>query len=321
MANSCKNAVATSRFCQWTPMARSICICSINQSARTRRLFRSCGPITKPASFFPSRKSPRFAAAKTSFSTPTPPRCPARSPIDVRAGVDFLSLSAHKLHAPKGVGLLYIRRRTNIQPYMIGGHQERGKRGGTENVASIVGLRPRGGTGAGQSRRRKHPRARLARPHGKHHSQRHPGHHPHRRQGTAPAQHQQHRLRFRRSRGHIASIGPARHLCFQRIGLHDRLARTLPRLDSDGHQTGARPRLRPFQPGHIQHGRRRRSPARTHPAGHRKIAGSCSRSHSRRARFPRQTSGQTTQPFWSLECCLKLNWAGRPRRTTLRYGA
>jgi cysteine desulfurase len=66
---------------------------------------------------------------------------PGKLKIDVRAlGVDFLSLSAHKLHAPKGIGLLYVKRRTKYQPYVIGGHQERGKRGGTENVANIVGF-------------------------------------------------------------------------------------------------------------------------------------------------------------------------------------
>jgi cysteine desulfurase len=53
-------------------------------------------------------------------------------------GVDFLSLSGHKLQAPKGVGALYVRRHTKFQPYLIGGGQERGRRGGTENVASIV---------------------------------------------------------------------------------------------------------------------------------------------------------------------------------------
>lgn len=59
--------------------------------------------------------------------------------LDVRElGVDFLSLSAHKLHAPKGIGLLYIKRHTRYQPYVIGGGQERGRRGGTENVAQIV---------------------------------------------------------------------------------------------------------------------------------------------------------------------------------------
>ena len=54
--------------------------------------------------------------------------------------IDFLSLSGHKLHAPKGVGVLYVRRRSKFVPMLIGGHQEKGKRGGTENVASIVGL-------------------------------------------------------------------------------------------------------------------------------------------------------------------------------------
>ena len=62
-------------------------------------------------------------------------------PIDVKEqNIDMLSLSGHKLHAPKGVGALYIRSGVSIQNYMDGGAQERGKRGGTENVASIVGL-------------------------------------------------------------------------------------------------------------------------------------------------------------------------------------
>jgi len=66
---------------------------------------------------------------------------PGKLKIDVQdLGVDFLSLSAHKLHAPKGIGLLYIKRRTKYQPYVIGGGQEQGRRGGTENTASIVGF-------------------------------------------------------------------------------------------------------------------------------------------------------------------------------------
>jgi cysteine desulfurase len=66
---------------------------------------------------------------------------PGKLKIDVKAlGVDFLSLSAHKLYAPKGIGMLYVRRRVHYQPYLIGGQQERGRRGGTENVASIVGF-------------------------------------------------------------------------------------------------------------------------------------------------------------------------------------
>jgi len=64
---------------------------------------------------------------------------PGKLKIDVKdLGVDLLSLSAHKLHAPKGIGLLYVKRRTKYQPYVIGGGQERGRRGGTENVPYIV---------------------------------------------------------------------------------------------------------------------------------------------------------------------------------------
>ena len=64
-------------------------------------------------------------------------------PIDLEheyRHVDLLSFSGHKLHAPKGVGVLYIRRGTPCRPFMIGGHQEEGRRAGTENVPYIVGL-------------------------------------------------------------------------------------------------------------------------------------------------------------------------------------
>ena len=62
-------------------------------------------------------------------------------PIDLnKIDVDMLSLSGHKLHGPKGIGALYVRKGTKFSPFLIGGHQESGRRGGTENVASIVGL-------------------------------------------------------------------------------------------------------------------------------------------------------------------------------------
>jgi len=54
--------------------------------------------------------------------------------------IDMLSLSGHKIHAPKGIGALYIRRGTKVKPLILGGHQERGRRAGTENVPYIVGL-------------------------------------------------------------------------------------------------------------------------------------------------------------------------------------
>ena len=62
-------------------------------------------------------------------------------PIDTKKlPVEMLSLSGHKVHAPKGIGVLYVRKGTRFYPYVIGGHQERGRRAGTENVASIIGL-------------------------------------------------------------------------------------------------------------------------------------------------------------------------------------
>ncbi len=60
-------------------------------------------------------------------------------PLDVKVfGADFLSLSAHKINAPKGIGALYVRRQLKYFPHVIGGGQERGRRGGTENVAGII---------------------------------------------------------------------------------------------------------------------------------------------------------------------------------------
>jgi cysteine desulfurase len=62
-------------------------------------------------------------------------------PLDMKTStIDLLSLSGHKLHAPKGIGALYIKRGTRFRPFLMGGHQEHGRRGGTENVPSIVAL-------------------------------------------------------------------------------------------------------------------------------------------------------------------------------------
>jgi len=64
-------------------------------------------------------------------------------PIDLGGAhkdIDFLSFSGHKMHAPKGIGALYMRRGAPCRPFLLGGHQENGRRGGTENVPYIIGL-------------------------------------------------------------------------------------------------------------------------------------------------------------------------------------
>jgi cysteine desulfurase len=62
-------------------------------------------------------------------------------PINLsRSSIDLLSLSGHKLHAPKGIGVLFVRKGTRLTPFMLGGHQEGGRRAGTENVPGIIGL-------------------------------------------------------------------------------------------------------------------------------------------------------------------------------------
>jgi cysteine desulfurase len=62
-------------------------------------------------------------------------------PINMKDNlIDMLAISGHKLHAPKGIGILYVRRGTKFSPFLIGGHQEKERRGGTENTPSIIGL-------------------------------------------------------------------------------------------------------------------------------------------------------------------------------------
>jgi cysteine desulfurase len=62
-------------------------------------------------------------------------------PMDLKnSKIDMLSMAGHKLHAPKGIGALYVRKGLKFSPFMVGGHQEHGRRGGTENVPYIVGL-------------------------------------------------------------------------------------------------------------------------------------------------------------------------------------
>lgn len=90
---------------------------------------------------FPVGEIAKMARAKGAFFHTDAVQAVGKEPVDLRdSAIHFLSLAGHKLHAPKGVGALYVSRRAKFTPFVIGGGQEGGRRGGTENVASIVAL-------------------------------------------------------------------------------------------------------------------------------------------------------------------------------------
>lgn len=90
---------------------------------------------------FPVEEAAKMAHDKGILFHTDAVQAAGKIPINMKNNViDMLSISGHKLHAPKGIGVLYIRRGTKFSPFLIGGHQEKGRRGGTENTAAIVGL-------------------------------------------------------------------------------------------------------------------------------------------------------------------------------------
>ncbi len=90
---------------------------------------------------FPVEEAAAIAHAKGAFFHSDAVQAIGKIPINMaNSSIDMLSLSGHKLHAPKGIGVLYLRRGTPFRPFLVGGHQEKSRRAGTENAAAIIAL-------------------------------------------------------------------------------------------------------------------------------------------------------------------------------------
>jgi cysteine desulfurase len=90
---------------------------------------------------FPTEKIAEMVTGKGIVFHTDAVQAVGKIPINLsKSSIDLLSLSGHKLHAPKGVGVLFVRKGTRLTPFMLGGHQEGGRRAGTENVPGIIGL-------------------------------------------------------------------------------------------------------------------------------------------------------------------------------------
>jgi len=90
---------------------------------------------------FPIEEAAAIAKAKGALFHTDAVQAVGKVPLDLAASkIDMLSLSGHKLHAPKGIGVLYLRRGVPFRPFMVGGHQEKSRRAGTENAAAIIAL-------------------------------------------------------------------------------------------------------------------------------------------------------------------------------------
>lgn len=90
---------------------------------------------------YPVEEAARITHARGALFHTDAVQAAGKIPINLReTRIDMLSISGHKLHAPKGIGVLYVRKGTRFSPFMMGGHQEHGRRAGTENVPYIVGI-------------------------------------------------------------------------------------------------------------------------------------------------------------------------------------
>ena len=190
-------------------------------------------------------------------------------PIDLKNSViDMLSLSGHKLHAPKGIGALYVRRGTRFRPLLRGGHQERERRAGTENTTGIVGLGKACELALAhmtdENTRVRELRDRLEKGILESVGNCSSTATPCAGCPTPPTS-----LRVHRGRGHPASPQPRGHRRLVRVGLHVGIAGAVARHARHGRSVHRRPRLHPLLPFARQH-RRADRPGAGGSAAHRR---------------------------------------------------
>jgi len=110
-------------------------------SAKGPKLVTAMWANNETGTLFPIAKIAEICKEQGAILHTDAVQAAGKAKIDVQAvPVDMLSISGHKFHAPKGIGFMYVRKGTKIKPFMLGGHQESGRRAGTENVPYIVGL-------------------------------------------------------------------------------------------------------------------------------------------------------------------------------------
>jgi cysteine desulfurase len=155
IVTTCVEHPAILALCAWLEKSRGVKVHYIGVDSRGRldmdAYRKALGPRTAIASvmwannetgnLFPIETLAELAHEAGALFHTDAVQAVGKVPMDLKnSEIDMLSLSGHKFHAPKGIGALYVRRGVRLRPMIRGGHQERGRRAGTENVPSIIGM-------------------------------------------------------------------------------------------------------------------------------------------------------------------------------------